>query len=143
MALNPQQMAFKEAYLNPESETFGNALRSGLSAGYTQEYSESIGNQGTDWFAEILGDFQRLQTAEQVIDEILATPLRGDPSLINAVGKLAMFTAETLGKKKYAKRTELTGNDGKDLVPTPILTGIKYGDNQERQDGKDNEGEQS
>jgi hypothetical protein len=33
------------------------------------------------------------------------------------------FVLETLGKKQYSKRNELTGADGKDL-PTPILNGI-------------------
>jgi len=37
MDLNPQQKQFLENYLNPESETWGNALQSALKAGYKQE----------------------------------------------------------------------------------------------------------
>lgn len=122
--LNPQQQKFKEAYINPESATFGNQTQSALAAGYTQEYAESIGCKDNQWMAEIVGDLKRLQKAERVLDEILDTPTLGDPALMNAVGKVAMFTAESLGKKKYAKRNEHTGPDGKEL-PTPILAVVK------------------
>ncbi len=34
------------------------------------------------------------------------------------------FVLETLSKKKYSKRVEQTGKDGKDLVPIPILNNL-------------------
>lgn len=120
--LNPQQMLFKEAYCNPNSPTFSNALQSGLAAGYSQEYSESIGNQGYVWYSEMLRDLKRLQSAEKVLDEVLTKPLE-DPNMINAVTRVAIFVAEGLGKQKYSKRNEHTGPDGKEL-PTPIYGGI-------------------
>ena len=42
---------------------------------------------------------------------------------INAVGKIATFVSETLNKAKYAKRTEVTGADGRDLA-APLLGSI-------------------
>lgn len=33
----------------------------------------------------------------------------------------ATFILETLGKKDFSKRSELTGSNGKDLIPKPIL----------------------
>ena len=41
MLLTPQQELFLSYYTNPKSETFSNALQSGLKAGYSQEYSET------------------------------------------------------------------------------------------------------
>ena len=43
-----------------------------------------------------------------------------DKELLKIKQKEAEFIRETLGKKNYSKRTELSGNDGKDL-PLPIL----------------------
>jgi hypothetical protein len=105
--LNPQQLLFKEAYTNPNSETFGNATKSAIGAGYGPEYAEQILSDGGNWISEILGDVKRLQKAEKVLDAVLDTPTNGDPALINAVTKVAMFTAETLGKAKYSKRSEV------------------------------------
>ena len=42
--LDPRQTAFLTYYLDPKSETFSNALQSGLKAGYKQEYAENILN---------------------------------------------------------------------------------------------------
>ena len=39
-------------------------------------------------------------------------------------GDIAKFVAKTVGKDNYSDRTEHTGKDGKDLMPTPILGGI-------------------
>ena len=50
------------------------------------------------------------------------------------------------GWREYVKpklaRSEVTGKDGKDLLPTPILGGTLNGDgdNRERQKGKDSKG---
>ena len=121
--LSPKQTLFKEYYLNPNSETFGNALQSALRAGYEQEYAESIGNQKTEWFAEIIRDFQRLAKAERVLDEMLdlaiLSPLDSH-QLVKIKQDTAKFIAERMGKQKYSQRQELTGPDGKEL-PTPIL----------------------
>lgn len=41
-----------------------------------------------------------------------------DPALLRIKSDMTKFTLETLGKTFYARRSELTGLDGKDLVPT-------------------------
>jgi len=111
MALNPQQQAFKEAYINPGSETFGNALRSALAAGYTQEYAESITVQGGAWFSEILGDAKRLQKAEKVLDKTLEMePVdqegKTDVGLLRVINDTAKFVASTHNKQKYSTKIE-------------------------------------
>lgn len=111
MALNPQQQAFKEAYCNPSSPTFGNALQSGLKVGFSQEYSECITVQNTKWFSEILGDQEMLNLAEDALKEAMTYDVRNggervDSGIAAIKAKVAIFGAETLGKQKYSKRTE-------------------------------------
>ena len=68
MDLTPQQQSFLKAYLDPKSPTWGNALQSALSAGYSQEYSESITHQMPDWLAENLGKTKVVQKAQRTLN---------------------------------------------------------------------------
>jgi hypothetical protein len=52
---NPQQVIFTRAYADPKSPTFGNALKSGLEAGYSESYSENITHLSPDWLSEFIG----------------------------------------------------------------------------------------
>lgn len=120
MPLNPQQAAFKENYTNPNSETFGNALQSALSAGFAQEYAESITAKDLHWVAEIVGDLERLQKAEKVLDKTLGMIDDEDTTRQRMAQDSAKFIASRLGKHKYADRQEHTGKDG-EALPTPII----------------------
>jgi hypothetical protein len=118
--LSPQQVSFLAYYTNPHSETFGNALRSGLKAGYSQEYSENITSELPDWLSENLGDTRRLVKAEKNLEEVQNIQVVGedgkaDPQLIQQRTKVDMFIAERIGKHKYSARQELTGKDGEAL----------------------------
>jgi len=117
--LNSQQQAFKEAYLNPESPTFGNKTQSAILAGYSPDYADSIGCKGNKWMEEIVGDLKRLEKAEKVLDKTLEYNVERngkiDNQLLAIQNKTAIFIAETAGKEKYSKRTELTGKDGATL----------------------------
>ena len=123
--LTPQQEAFLSYYTNPKSETFGNALQSGLKAGYSQEYSESITSQLPEWLSENLGDMRLLNKAEKVLNSTLDyQPVNEegkiDTSLLSIQNKTAQFVAERLNKDKYSSRQEQTGKGGKDLVPDTL-----------------------
>ena len=123
--LTPQQEAFLSYYTNPKSETFGNALQSGLKAGYSQEYSESITSQPPEWLSENLGDMRLLNKAEKVLNSTLDyQPVNEegkiDTSLLSIQNKTAQFVAERLNKDKYSSRQEQTGKGGKDLVPDTL-----------------------
>lgn len=111
--LTPQQELFLAEYTNPKSANFGNALQSALKAGYKQEYAESITSKMPDWLLENVGDLKRLRKAEKTLDEILELP--NEKENLQAKTKVSTFVAERLGKNKYSIRTELTGNDGKEL----------------------------
>ncbi len=60
-----------------------------------------------------------IQKAESNLEQLL----EGDDDRIRA--DLSKFALETLSKKNYSKRTELTGNEGKDLQ----INIVKYNDN--------------
>lgn len=123
--LNPQQQAFKEAYCNPNSPTFGNAKGSAKSVGYSEEYADTITGQGNEWLSGILRDREMLEDAEKALKEAVTYPTVGDdgkrdPAFAALKLKSATFIAERLGKDRYAQRSEHTGKDGRDL-PTPII----------------------
>ena len=96
--LTPQQELFLATYTNPKSETFGNALQSGLKAGYSQEYSESITYQLPEWLSENIGDMKLLNKAEKVLNKTLdleAVDDEGkvDNGLLAIQNKTAQFVA--------------------------------------------------
>lgn len=119
--LNPQQTEFIAYYLDPNSETYANALQSALKAKYSQEYAESITYQMPDWLSESLGQQGRLLLkAEKRLEKTL------DGENDQLAHDASKFIAETIGKKKgYSKRTEITGENGKDLT----INILKYGEN--------------
>ena len=127
MDLSPQQLAFKEAYTDPKSPTFGNAKQSALKAGYSEHYSNNITRSGNDWVSEIVRDQERKQKAEKRLDEFLDMDVE-DPAKMRIVTDVAKFVLKGMAKEKYSERYEHTGPDGKEL-PTPILNIIdKYED---------------
>lgn len=116
--LTPKQEMFLERYTNPKSPTFGNALQSALAAGFSQTYSENIMGLMPEWLLENIGDMRRLKRAERNLTEIQELDIyteggKPDPQIIEKRSKVDMFLLEALDKKKYSKRSEITGEDGK------------------------------
>lgn len=142
MALNPQQLAFKKAYINPRSKTFGNAYQSAISAGYGKEYAEQILSSGGEWVSELIGDTEMLNKAEEVLKETLEMSDEEDiivegiqigvkkrnPALTKIKQDSAKFVAETLGKEKYSKRSEVTGADGSPLGLSALFEAARGND---------------
>jgi phage terminase small subunit len=112
--LNPQQLAFKENYTNPNSETFGNAYRSALNAGFSDEYAKVITSPSAElqWVSEILNDVRRLQRAEKVLDKTLEMIDDEDTARQKLAQDSAKFLAKGLGKNKYSERQEMSGPEG-------------------------------
>jgi len=123
---DPRQRLFLQYYLDPKSPTFSNALQSGLKAGYSQEYSESILARDLDWLTESVSDTRRLKKAEDRLDQILdLEPVDEEGKIDNALianqMKAVTLVAKGLGKTKYSERTEHTGKDGEAIA----ITGMK------------------
>ena len=120
---DPRQELFLKEYLDPKSPTWGNALQSGLKAGYTQEYSESITAQMPDWLSERLGKSQLVQKAEKnmnlALEGLLDDPEKGKKEIQY---KASEFILKTQGKELgYTERQEVTGKNGEDLIKTIII----------------------
>jgi hypothetical protein len=106
---DPRQSLFLVNYLDPQSETFSNALQSALKAGFSQQYAESIMSLMPEWLSEKLGDSRRIQQAERHLDQVLELPI-----LIPAMGafgpivkKIPTGKYKTITKKGKKKRVEI------------------------------------
>jgi hypothetical protein len=126
---DPRQALFLQYYIDPNSETFANALRSALRAGYEQEYAENITHLMPDWLSEGIGDAQMVKQALDNLTEFLTMDtlrrtfrVRGgkrtvleeadDPRLKTIKADISKFVLERLQKKKFASRQEMTGPGG-------------------------------
>lgn len=125
-ALDPRQKLCWDYYINPKSETFGNAYQSAIKAGYEDSYSRTI--TSTEWFYDKVRRLQMLSKAEKVLQETLEmntenhikigekVVVKQDPALVKIKQDTAKFLAERLGKNEgYSTRTEVTGADGEGL----------------------------
>jgi len=109
--LDPKQELFLENYLNPKNSNFGNALKSALAAGYSQEYSENITSLMPDWLSESIGNIDVLKKAEKRLNETLDLEVKEgdkvDSNLLRIVIDVAKFVAERIGKNKYSTKQEV------------------------------------
>lgn len=115
MDLNPQQLAFKEAYCNPNSPTFGNATQSAIAAGYEESYADNLLSLRPAWLSVLIGDVEMMQDAEKALKESLNLDIRNggekvDSAIAGIKLKAGMFTSERLMKQKYSQKTEVEGN---------------------------------
>lgn len=110
--IDPRQELFLSSYLNPQSETWGNALQSGLKAGYSQEYSESLTAQMPQWLSEGLGDNILLQKASANLHTALVggldDPEKGGRPLQY---KATEFVLKGLQKNKWGDKVDPTMNN--------------------------------
>lgn len=122
---DPRQQLFLANYIDPKSKTFSNAYQSAVEAGYEEEYAKVILHKDLDWLSESVKDLDLLNKAEKRLKQILDfEPVdeegKIDNSLLANQMKAINLVAKGLGKHKYSERTELTGKDGKELVPETI-----------------------
>ncbi len=127
--LDPRQKLCWKLYTDPNSETFGNGLQSALKAGYDE--TTALGITCANWFREKARKLDLLDKAEKVLEETLEMETvnnvfvgdevitRVDSSLVKIKQDTAKFVAERLGKRDYSTRSELTGEDGEELIKQP------------------------
>ncbi len=128
-APDPRQSLFLSYYLDPKSDTFANALQSGIRAGYTEEYSKTLMSQLPAWLSESISDQELLHKAEKRLKQILDfEPVdeegRIDNSLLANQMKAVTLVAKGIGKNKYSERVEQTGKDG-GAIELKEITGMK------------------
>lgn len=114
--LDPRQNLCWENYVNPKSETFGNAKQSAISAGYEEDYADQITT--SEWFKDKLRRLNMLGKAEKVLDKTLTYEPVDDKGilkvdLLRVQTDVAKHITSTLGKNEgYSSRVEQTGKDG-------------------------------
>lgn len=108
--LDPRQKLCWDYYVNPKSETFGNAYKSALKAGYEEASATHITAQ--DWFVEKRRRLNLLSKAEKVLDETLEyRPVSEDGKIDGTIARVvldaAKFVASTQGKNEgYSTKVE-------------------------------------
>lgn len=125
-SLDPRQKLCWESYINPKSETFGNAYQSAIKAGYEDATARQITTY--QWFLDKRRRLDLLSKAEKVLEKTLDYETEDEDGkvkvdLLRVQADVAKTVATTLGKNEgYSTRNELTGKDGVAL-PTPIYNG--------------------
>lgn len=129
--LDIRQKKTWDFYINPKSETYGNARASAIKAGYTDLTANTVTLK--EWFKKKLRRINLLSKAEKVLNKTLDMETMGDngkeqADLLRVQNDAAKFVAKTLGKDEgYSERTEVTGKDGSDIVFMPVELLEKYG----------------
>lgn len=100
--LDPRQTAFLAHYLNPKSDTFGNAKQSALQAGYSEEYAHNMIGQMPEWLSENISRVNMLGKAEKNLEKFL-----DDESDKRIQADITKFVAERLGKNRYSTKQEV------------------------------------
>lgn len=100
--LDPRQIKFLELYLDPKSETYANAYKSAVKAGFSDKYADSITIKNLKWLEENVGDIQLVQKAlknlKELLDEKKDKRIKAD---------ITKFVLERLNKKKFSPKTEV------------------------------------
>lgn len=120
MELNPQQEAFLQAYLDPQSDTFANCTQSGLKAGFTEEYSRNLLSLMPKWLNDNLQDSGLIAKSLANLSTFIDSD--SDDTVDKRIKwEATKFTLERLNKK-FKQKTE---NDGKLVVEVQPISGMK------------------
>lgn len=106
--VDPRQELFLSYYLDPNSETWSNATKSALKAGYGEEYSQNLTGQNPVWLSEKLGDNALLKTALVNLDEFLNT---SDEKHQNIRWDATKTVLKSLQRTKWGDKVDPTTNN--------------------------------
>lgn len=120
---DPREQITWDIYVSELSKGIGNARKSAMDAGYSEEHSSNITMQG--WFKERKSRLKRkdmLSKAERNLDKVLDFEMMTDEGKVNTqvaslVIGVSTTIANTLGKDEgYTTRQEVTGANGERLI---------------------------
>lgn len=113
-SLDPRQRLLWKFYIDPHSETFGNALQSAIKAGYTTGTAEQI--TATTWFKSKVRRVEMLDKAEENLKEVLKMDVMEEgkinPQLLRIKTDVSTTMAKTLGKEHYSEKQEIDVKSG-------------------------------
>ncbi len=126
---DPRQKLCWDLYIDPTSETFGNATQSAIKAGYVPSTADNITCE--KWFKTRLERLQMFEDGEEVLKDMLKMKtstqviignkffLKEEPTLVKVKQDTAKFIVERLGKDEgYSSRSEVTGKNGEKFGST-------------------------
>ena len=121
---DPRQADFLKYYLDRDSETFSNAYKSALKAGYEDEYAKVVTSKMPDWLSEKVKDEHLINLAENNLQEFLgSTSKETDDKKIKA--DMTKFTLKGLKKDKYSEKIE---KNVEVTLPKPLLDHVRDND---------------
>lgn len=120
--VDPRQALFVQYYLDSESETFANGLKSAIKAGYSEEYAKVLTAKMPNWLSDKVRDSEIIKKAEKNLKEFLEMEAIDAPHK-KIKADMTKFTLERLNKKKYSQRSEIPGEEGNEIVVTIRNTG--------------------
>ena len=116
--LDPRQLKCWEYYVDPKSETFGNATQSAIKAGYEPIYADVITTR--PWFEGKVRRLNMLSKAEKVLDKTLSYEtdttdengkVKVQVDLLRVQTDVAKTVATTLGKDEgYSSRVHVAND---------------------------------
>lgn len=93
----PKQVLFLAKYHDPKSDTYCNAYRSALVAGYKENYAANITDNLPKWLLDSVGQNRMLSKAERNIDKFL--DLETKEPVITMIGELKDKEGNTIMKE--------------------------------------------
>lgn len=122
--LDPRQKLCWDFYIDPKSETFGNATQSAIKAGYGVAYADIITQ--ADWFGAKLWRLNSVVTGEKKLKELLELDLlnggdKVDVGIAKIQADIAKLLVTTQGRNEgYSTKTETDiKSDGKAIQMIP------------------------
>lgn len=108
--LDPRRNAFIAAYMDPNSETYGRIMDSGLKAGFAPEHAKNIVARKPDWLSnavEKLGVINQVRknikkhlelntSTKKLNKKTNEIEIKEDPKLLKIQGDMTMFVAEKI-----------------------------------------------
>lgn len=126
--MDPRQKMCWDLYIDPKSETFGNAYQSALKVGYEESYARTITD--TDWFCEKVRRLQMVNKAEKVLDKTLTYPTEKkgkiDKDLLRIQVDVSKHITKTLGKDLgYSEKQEVEHSGNVNLLTEEQISTLK------------------
>lgn len=124
----PRQVEFLKYYTEKTSETYNNAYRSALKAGYSENYASNLTDKGLSWLVESVGDNVMLHKAERNINEFL-----DDKEDKKVKADMTKFVASRLNKRKWGEKIEVDAKITGQFSFASLLDEIKQEDEEIKQ----------
>ncbi|MGH7195183.1 MAG: hypothetical protein ACREGA_00165 [Candidatus Saccharimonadales bacterium] len=109
--LTPRQNAYMQAYVSPDSPSFGNSYQSARTAGYRDQTARNLMHLNPEWLSDNIGQIVAIQPDELITE--LATIIKdgSEPTIIRLRAiELNLKAYGMLSQRQEAAQTAVTLN---------------------------------